>query len=191
MGVSPHDFIINCTDKDLKPLISFVHRTFQPPDTLYFISFLKHHYHNNDSLESAFLEDDVFRSIEHSLSTFKSNFFSLDTYLPRTKKHISSPATGSTCKRINMFLRWMVRKDDRGVDFGLWNKIPQFALMIPFDVHVERISRSLNLLSRKNKDWKSVVELTSALRAFDKLDPVKYDFALFGMGVMEKKNGNL
>ncbi len=186
MGESPHEFILNFSEKDLKRLESFKHRTFQYADTLCFIDFFKNHYKNNVSLETAFLPDGHFKDIESSLNYFKNYFFSNANHLERTKKHVSSPERNSTCKRINMFLRWMVRKDTKGVDFGIWNRIPQGSLMIPYDVHVDRVARHFGLVSRKQKDWKTVLELTKNLRLLDSNDPVKYDFALFGMGVLNK-----
>lgn len=186
MDESPYQFLMQHQEKDLKKMIGFVHRTFQDVDLIYFIDFLKRHYANYDSLESAFLigNRDGFK-VSESLSHFKKYFFDSPHSLKRTQKHVSSPASGSTCKRLNMFLRWMVRKDDNGVDFGLWKNIPMSALKIPLDVHVENYARQLGLLHRKQRDWKAVEELTENLKAFDPLDPVKYDFALFGMGVMK------
>lgn len=121
--------------------------------------------------------------IENALNSFRMYFFSLPDYPARTKKHISSPSQKSTCKRLNMFLRWMVRKDDRGVDFGLWSSIKSSDLVCPTDLHVERVARKLKLISRKQVDWQTATELTENLRQFDPLDPVKYDFALFGLGI--------
>lgn len=187
MDNAPHDFILHHQEKDLIRLADFKHRTFQSMDTLYFIHFLKHHYFHHSSLEDAFLRPGVtFESVKTSLDDFQSYFFSLDEAPHRTRKHISAPASGSTCKRLNMFLRWMVRQDINGVDFGLWHRIPQHALMIPLDIHVERIARNLGILHRKQIDWMAVEEITSILRKLDKADPVKYDFALFGMGVNNK-----
>lgn len=183
MDDAPHDFILNHTEKDRARFSEFKHRTFNYTDTLYFLEFLQNHYKNNKSLEDAFLQDDQFVSVESSLNHFRDYFFDHPYAPQRTRKHIACPARKSTCKRLNMFLRWMVRNDDSGVDFGLWDRIPASSLMIPLDVHVERLSRRFKLLKRKQRDWRSVVELTEALRTFDPSDPVKYDFALFGMGV--------
>jgi len=158
----------------------FKHRTFQYTDTLYFLEFLNWFYNENDSLEQAFLNGD---DAESRLINFNKLFFSLENAPRRTQKHIASPAKKSTCKRLNMFLRWMVRNDNSNVDFGLWKKIPTSSLMIPLDVHVDRVARKLGLLKRKQRDWKSVVELTNNLKKFDANDPVKYDFALFGLGI--------
>ncbi|MDF1695468.1 MAG: TIGR02757 family protein [Saprospiraceae bacterium] len=186
MDNAPYDFILNHTESDRQKFESFKHRTFNFTDTLYFLEFLQNHYSNFSSLEDAFLEKGAFTSVESSLIHFRNYFFDHPFAPDRTRKHIASPARKSTCKRLNMFLRWMVRKDDNGVDFGIWNKIPQSALMMPLDVHVERHGRNLGLLSRKQRDWQAVKELTNNLRKFDANDPVKYDFALFGMGVDSK-----
>ena len=179
MENQPYDFILNHSQKDLKPFETFVHRTFNATDLLYFISFLKHHYTKNDSLENLFLN----QNIVLGLSNFKESFFSLKDFPARTKKHVSSPENKSTCKRLNMYLRWMVRKDKNGVDFGIWGKIKPAQLHIPLDVHVENYARKLNLIERKQRDWLTVCELTSNLKLIDKNDPVRFDFALFGMGI--------
>jgi uncharacterized protein (TIGR02757 family) len=186
MDGAPYDFIINHQETDLKKLLQFKHRTFNDIDTLYFISFFRHHYSNHESLESAFIPDDGNYSPFRGLSGFRNYFFSLPDYPNRTKKHISSPSQKSTCKRLNMFLRWMVRKDDCGVDFGIWNQIKPSELIVPCDLHVDRVARKLNLITRKQTDWQTAVELTERLREFDPADPVKYDFALFGLGIFEK-----
>jgi uncharacterized protein (TIGR02757 family) len=193
MDGAPYDFIMNHQEIDLKKLLHFKHRTFNDIDTLYFISFFRHHYHNNDSLETAFLpqlngECDHGQQVsaEVSLNHFRRYFFSLPDYPHRTKKHVSSPERKSTCKRLNMFLRWMVRKDDNGVEFGIWNHIKPSDLICPCDLHVDRVARKLKLITRKQTDWQTAVELTEHLRSFDPLDPVKYDFALFGLGIEER-----
>ena len=189
MDNSPHDFIINHLEKDRNRFQNFKHRTFQPDDMLYFLEFLQWYYRQNDSLENAFLIDQKPTEFDmaKALAGFHNIFFSLENAPARTRKHIPTPLRKSTCKRLNMFLRWMVRKDDFGVDFGIWNNIPVSELMIPIDVHVERVARRLGLLTRKQRDWNSVIELTGNLRRYDPKDPVKYDFALFGIGVMEGK----
>ena len=188
MDMAPHKFCLNYESSDLKKLLGFKHRTFTDTDLLYFIEFLRFHYSRHDSLEDAFLkginENDA--STEKGLIGFRKYFFSLEDLPSRTKKHISSPATNSTCKRLNMFLRWMVRNDDRGVDFGIWKKISPSRLICSIDVHVARVAKRFNLLQRKPIDWPAALELTRYLRSLDKEDPVKYDFALFGLGVMEK-----
>lgn len=180
---APFEFCLSHTDNDLKQLLSFKHRTFTTTDLLYFISFFKYHYTNHKSLESAFVQHGD--NIEKMLSGFHHYFFSLQDVPDRTKKHIASPEKNSTCKRLNMYLRWMVRQDKRGVDFGIWKKISPAQLICPIDVHVARVARHLGLLHRKQTDWQAAMELTTYLRTLDPHDPVKYDFALFGMGVME------
>lgn len=206
MDGSPYDFIRNHQETDLKKLLHFKHRTFNDTDTLYFIAFFRYHYERHKSLEDAFIpkppnplkgqqKADDFDwqtppsgdwGAEVCLNHFRSYFFSLPDFPHRTKKHVSSPSQKSTCKRLNMFLRWMVRKDNCGVDFGIWNQIKPAELMMPCDLHVDRVARKLNLITRKQTDWQTAVELTERLREFDPLDPVKYDFALFGLGIEEK-----
>lgn len=189
MDYSPYDFCINHQDKDLKNLTGFCHRTFNDTDLLYFISFLKFHYSKNSSLEAAFFNKQTLaktNKIEIALNYFYSYFFSLEHVPQRTRKHIATPGKNSSCKRLNMFLRWMVRNDGKGVDFGIWKKILPSELICPVDVHVARVAGKLNLLKRKQVDWQAAVDLTNELKKFDKRDPVKYDFALFGLGVLEK-----
>ncbi|WP_044210744.1 TIGR02757 family protein [Flammeovirga sp. OC4] len=185
MDNAPHDFIINHTESDLKPFLNFKHRTFNDVDTLYFLSFFQKHYQKYNSLEDAFLigysEKD--ENVGNSLIAFHNYFFEDEDAPQRTRKHIATPARKSACKRINMFLRWMVRKDNQGVDFGIWNTIQPSQLICPLDVHVERVSRKLKLLTRKQSDWNAAVELTENLKKIDQNDPVKYDFALFGLGL--------
>lgn len=185
MDNSPYDFICNHQETDLKRFLAFKHRTFNATDTLYFIQFFKHHYQNHQSLETAFFTAEG-QTMEHMLNHFRSNFFAFTPDYPaRTKKHIAAPSQKSACKRINMFLRWMVRADSQGVDFGLWKNIKPSQLVCPIDVHVERVARKLGLIARKKVDWLTAIELTEQLKTFDALDPVKYDFALFGLGVEE------
>jgi len=188
MDNSPHDFMVNHTDGDLKAFLGFKHRTFNEVDALYFIHFLSWFYRHQDSLEKAFLigQTGAIDSMESILTQFQRHFFSLEDAPGRTKKHISSPATRSACKRINMYLRWMVRQDEQGVDFGIWKQISPAQLICPCDLHVDRVGRKLGLITRKQTDWGTAVEPTQVLRSFDPLDPVKYDFALFGLGVEEK-----
>jgi len=187
MDNAPYDFILNADHKELKGLEGFKHRTFREDDLYYFMEFLRHHYSKYDSLETAFTKNfnrnDA--TTENGLTGFKDYFFSHE-HLRRTEKHISSPQQNSTCKRLNMFLRWMVRKDDKGVDFGIWNTISPSQLVCPVDVHVARVAKRFELLKRKQVDWEAALELTSHLRELDPKDPVKYDFALFGLGIMEK-----
>ncbi len=188
MGGSPYDFILHHKEEDLRPFEDFKHRTFNGTDALYFLHFLKKHYSENASLESAFTKhrNSEENQMEEMLTGFHHYFFDEDFAPARTKKHIATPERKSTCKRLNMFMRWMVRKDDSGVDFGLWEDIPSSALKIPLDVHVERIARHYNLLTRKQRDWAAVIELTERLAKYDPEDPVKYDYALFGEGVLSK-----
>lgn len=187
MEGAPHQFITQHEDKDLKRFTGFKHRTFNYTDTLYFIEFFKQHYSTNESLETAFTKSFSKKepTTEKALIHFHNYFFSLEDAPSRTRKHISTPARNSACKRINMFLRWMVRNDKSGVDFGLWKTIKSSQLLCPLDVHVERNARFLGLLQRPKTDWQAVLELTETLREFDANDPVKYDFALFGMGANE------
>ncbi|MDQ6761707.1 MAG: TIGR02757 family protein [Bacteroidota bacterium] len=189
MDNAPYDFCINHQDDDLKKLIGFCHRTFNDTDLLYFISFFKFHYSKNKSLETAFLNKQTLsqtNKIEAALNYFYAYFFSLEDVPQRTKKHVATPGRNSSCKRLNMYLRWMVRNDTNGVDFGIWKKISPADLICPVDLHVARVAKKLNLLQRKQVDWQAAMELTEVLRTFDKDDPVKYDFALFGLGVLEK-----
>jgi uncharacterized protein (TIGR02757 family) len=190
MDNAPHDFIVNHIETDRKRFLDFKHRTFQPTDTLYFLEYLQHFYKENDSLEFAFskhITSDT-PSVQEALIGFHNEFFSLPVAPARTKKHIATPTSKSTCKRLCMFLRWMVRQDEQGVDFGLWKTIKPAQLLMPLDVHVDRQARRLGLLERPKTDWQAVLELTENLRQFDANDPVKYDFALFGLGILEKEN---
>lgn len=201
MDNAPHDFIVNHKEKDLKRLVGFCHRTFNDTDLLYFISFLQHHYKNYDSLEEAFTsqvtpisrrrgwippEAEDGGGVEQALNYFYTYFFSLEDVPQRTRKHIAAPMKNSACKRLNMFLRWMVRDDGKGVDFGLWKKIKPSELIIPLDLHVARVAKHFKLIDRPNSDWQSAVDLTTNLRRFDANDPAKYDFALFALGVIER-----
>ncbi len=190
MDNAPFEYCTQHQAKDLKKLIGFAHRTFNDRDLLYCIAFFKHHYANQKSLETAFFMDQhsgkKVKTVAAGLVNFKNYFFSLEDAPYRTKKHIASPENGSTCKRLNMFLRWMVRKDQHGVDFGLWKTISPADLIIPIDVHVARVSRSFGLISRPQIDWLTALELTEYCRTLDARDPVKYDFALFSLGVTEK-----
>ncbi|MFN3759614.1 MAG: TIGR02757 family protein [Algoriphagus aquaeductus] len=188
MDNAPHDFLLHHQEEDLKSLLNFKHRTFNEVDTLYFIHFLSWYYRQFDSLEDAFLigQTGMRDSMESILTRFHEYFFSLPDAPSRTKKHIATPARKAACKRINMYLRWMVRDDAKGVDFGLWKKIHPYQLICPCDLHVDRVARKLGLITRKQTDWQTALELTDRLREFDPEDPVKYDFALFGLGVEEK-----
>lgn len=186
MDGDPYAFIMGHKDIALKQLLGFKHRTFNDTDLLYFVAFFRYHYSKFDSLEDAFLigqEDRLDVDIALALNNFKEYFFSLPDYPWRTRKHISSPQQKSTCKRINMFLRWMVRNDKQGVDFGIWKRLSPRNLICPCDVHVERVARKFGLITLPKVDWRTAMELTENLRFLDPEDPVKYDFALFGLGV--------
>jgi uncharacterized protein (TIGR02757 family) len=185
MDNAPHQFVVYHSDKDLKRFAGYVHRTFNETDLLYFIYFLRQHYRQHESLEDAFVNVQT-NTIEQSLIHFHNYFFDSEYAPQRTRKHISTPQRHSACKRINMFLRWMVRSPAKGVDFGLWKKIKPSQLICPLDVHVQRVALELKLLHRKQSDWKAAVELTEALKKLDPEDPVKYDYALFSIGVIEK-----
>ena len=182
---SPFDFIMNSGEQDLEKIEGFVHRTFNSADLIYFIKALKHIYLNKRGLENIFNEYSTTDSLQPAIHELKKIFFELP-HSRRTERHISDPFKGSAAKKINMFLRWMVRRDNKGVDFGIWDKIDPSMLFIPLDLHSGNTARRLGLLIRKANDWKAVEELTSVLREFDPADPVKYDFALFGLGVNEK-----
>jgi uncharacterized protein (TIGR02757 family) len=187
MDDSPYDFILHHQESDLMPFTNFRHRTFNGTDALYFIDFLTRTYRKGEGLEKIFSEkikdaDNVGPALIH----FKKVFVAHENFPGRTGKHISSPENKSACKRLNMFLRWMVRKDKRGVDFGIWDSINSAQLVCPCDVHVERVARNMGLIQRKQMDWQTAIELTNSLRKFDPADPVKYDFALFGLGLSQK-----
>ena len=188
MDNAPYDFMLHHQEQDLKPFLKFKHRTFNDVDTLYFLEFFSWYYRHHESLEDAFAigwTDDV-EVMEKLLINFHQFFFQLPEAPQRTRKHVATPARKAACKRINMFLRWMVRKDERGVDFGIWTKIKPSQLICPCDLHVDRVGRKLGLIERKQTDWLTAVQLTEKLREFDCEDPVKYDFALFGLGIEEK-----
>jgi uncharacterized protein (TIGR02757 family) len=182
MENEPHNFIVNHSRGDLKPFESFRHRTFNGVDARYFIQALATLYRRHKSLEEIFTSD-AEPTTEQGIIRFNRQFFSLSDHPHRTKKHLSSPEKKSTCKRINMYLRWMVRDDKRGVDFGIWKTIKPSQLVCPCDVHVDRVGRKLGLIKRKQTDWQTAIELTNNLKKFDPADPVRYDFALFGLGI--------
>ncbi|MCU0377115.1 MAG: TIGR02757 family protein [Bacteroidales bacterium] len=184
MGVSPYDFVVNHRDNDLKGINGCIHRTFNAEDFIYFIEALKYIYLEKGGMEAIFSQHCTDSSLQPAIHEFRSIFFELP-HNARTERHVSDPFKGSAAKKINMFLRWMVRRDDRGVDFGIWRSIPPSVLSCPLDVHSGNVARRLGLLTRKQNDAKAVAELDTALRKFDKDDPVKYDFALFGLGVFE------
>ena len=185
MDNTPFDFVLNHSEKELKSVNNFVHRTFNSIDFQYFIKSLQNIYRNYRGLESVLKPTNNDLNYQNSIANFKTIFFELP-HPVRTEKHISNPLKNSAAKRIHMFLRWMVRNDSKGVDFGLWKTHSPALLSCPLDVHSGNVARKLGLLRRKQNDWKAVFELDSKLREFDKNDPVKYDFALFGLGVFEK-----
>jgi uncharacterized protein (TIGR02757 family) len=185
MDNDPHQFILHHRERDLKPFLEFRHRTFNPTDTLYFIEVLRWFYQRHASLEDAFVTQKGEETTEQGLNRFREIFFHLESAPHRTRKHIPSPEKKSTCKRLNMYLRWMVRHDNNGVDFGIWKKINTSQLVCPCDLHVERVARKLRFIKRKQTDWQTALELTAQLRKLDPVDPVKYDFALFGLGIEE------
>jgi uncharacterized protein (TIGR02757 family) len=182
---SPYDFVINHTKKETDHLHDFVHRTFKATDLVYFLKSLQHLYKNHNGLEGVFTEFQEMNTLQPTISKFKNLFFELP-FEPRTTKHVSDPLKGSAAKRINMFLRWMVRDASTDVDFGIWKNISSAKLSCPLDVHSGNVARKLKLLTRKQNDAKALVELDKNLRKLDPMDPVKYDFALFGLGVFEK-----
>ena len=186
MGCSPYDFIMSATDKDIERFESFVHRTFNGNDCMFFLRMLQHIYKFHNGLEQTFTagylqNNRVKDAIEHT----RKVFFDLP-HEKRTEKHFADPSRGATAKRLNMFLRWMVRKDSRGIDFGIWKAIDLKDLKLPLDLHTGNVSRKLGLLERKQNDWKAVEEVTGNLAILDPCDPIKYDFALFGLGIFEK-----
>lgn len=184
MDNSPYDFVVNHQETDLKTLLGFKHRTFNDTDLLYCIDFMKRHFSVYTSLEDAFFHSES-NNIEAALNYFQSYFFSAPDAPYRTRKHIPSPKQKSACKRLNMYLRWMVRSDNKGVDFGLWKKASTKELICPLDLHVERTALKLNLMQRDKADWRAAIELTENLRILDMNDPAKYDFALFGISIEE------
>lgn len=193
MGNRPYEFLLDHRPRDLRALEGFAHRTFNTTDLLYFIHFLQQHYRRNDSLETAFLfstqngEPEITgEPVEVYLNNFHRNFFRDPDAPLRTRKHVAAPFRNSACKRLNMYLRWMVRHDNQGVDFGIWKQIRMAQLICPLDLHVARVAKRFGLLDRPVADWLSAVQLTQRLRSFDASDPVKYDFALFALGVVER-----
>ncbi len=183
----PHAFVLHASAKDLKPFEKFVHRTFNGGDCVFFLRSLQTIYRKHDSLENVFEKgiEKNDKDVKNSIIHFREEFFKTD-HLKRSEKHVSDPARKSSAKRLCMYLRWMVRKDHAGVDFGVWKKISPSLLCLPLDVHTGNVSRALGILKRKQNDWQAVEEVTAQLRKFDAKDPVKYDLALFGLGVFEK-----
>ncbi|UTW61095.1 TIGR02757 family protein [bacterium SCSIO 12741] len=181
MDRTPYDFVLHAEDRDLLQFEKFVHRTFQGEDAVTFVRALQHIYQNHGGLESVFsARQGAYEAINHFREVFLG-----PPHPKRSEKHLSSPAKGSSSKRLNMYLRWMVRNDKRGVDFGIWPSFDTAELMLPLDVHTGNVGRKLGLLQRKANDWKAVAEITDNLRKLDAKDPVKYDFALFGLGAFE------
>ena len=183
MDHSPHEFILNANNKEIEQSLNFCHRTFQGVDLQTFIYALRNIYQNHNGLEACFYTEK--EDMSASISSFKQTFFSIN-HLSRTQKHVSDPLKGSASKRLIMFLRWMVRSNNEGVDFGIWKTLNPSQLSCPLDVHTANVARKLGLITRKANDWKTVKELDIHLRSFCKEDPSKYDFALFGLGVYEK-----
>lgn len=199
MDMRPHEFILNHGEEDLRGLLTFKHRTFNATDLLYFVEVLKQHYIRYDSLETAFLsgmskgDEDTTGALNGFYGYFFNGVWSTgvadlgELEIPqRTRKHIAAPFRLSTCKRLNMYLRWMVRPADGGVDFGVWTSMSPAQLVIPIDLHVARVAHRFGLLQRDKIDWQAALELTAWLRRLDPSDPVKYDYALFALGVIEK-----
>jgi len=185
MGNSPYDFVMNHKEHHLDNLDGFVHRTFNSADLTYFIKALKHIYTNHNGLETIFKVNATKNSLQPAIHELKKIFFEIP-HLQRTTKHISDPLKGSAAKRLNMWLRWLIRADNCGVDFGIWKNLSPSLLSCPLDVHSGNVARKLGLLTRKQNDAKALVELDTSLRKMDTHDPAKYDFALFGLGVFEK-----
>lgn len=188
MDGSPYDFIKNHNEKDRTRFEKFVHRTFNNEDAIYFLEFFQRYYTEHESLEFAFsdglMNDD--KNITNALIHFRNVFIKYANPSRRTLKHVSTPENNSRCKRLLMFLRWMVRNDEQGVDFGIWKRITPAQLLLPLDVHVGKVARQLGMLKREQSDWKAVLELSQFCADLDPLDPVKYDFALFGLGLSQK-----
>jgi uncharacterized protein (TIGR02757 family) len=184
MDDDPHSFIMGASEFDLLPFRKFVHRTFNGEDCIFFLQSLKNIFTKIESMEVLFMPANNI-GMSEAIGHFREEFL-LTPHQKRSEKHISDPLSGSSAKRINMFLRWMIRNDSHGVDFGLWKRIAPSELMCPLDVHSGNVARKLGLLTRKSNDWKAAEELTLNLRRFDPSDPVKYDFALFGLGIYER-----
>jgi uncharacterized protein (TIGR02757 family) len=187
MDNAPYDFVKNHKDTDLKPFVHFVHRTFNATDLLYFMELLQFHYHAHDTLEVAFVTGRRYEgeNVEQALIYFHNYFFSIE-HPERTRKHVATPTRNSACKRLNMYLRWMVRKDKSGVDFGIWKKIAPAQLICPLDVHVARVAERLGMIDNIKSDWNNAVKLTARLKQMKPEDPAVYDYALFGLGAEER-----
>lgn len=191
MDEAPHEFMLRHEDTDLKKMLSFAHRTFNATDLFYCMAFFKFHYSQYHSLEDAFVPPQKYTELntEQALVHFHNYFFSLEDFPERTKKHIATPARKSACKRLNMYLRWMVRKDKMGVDFGLWQKISPAQLICPLDVHVANVAHRFGLLPNTNSNWQNAIALTEQLKTLNEKDPAVYDYALFGLGAEERFGG--
>lgn len=185
MGNSPYDFVMSHTENDLNKVDGFVHRTFNSEDFKTFIRGLKHIYSNHGGMEQVFSINQLDNYLHNSINQFKKKFFEIE-HKHRTQKHVADPYSNSAAKRIHLFLRWMIRKDNRGVDLGIWNSITPAVLSCPLDVHSGNVARDLGIINRKQNDGKALFELDEMLRKFDPIDPVKYDYALFGIGAFEK-----
>ncbi len=185
MGEAPYDFVMSHTETDLERLENFVHRTFNGQDFIGFVKSLQHIYTYHGGLETLFAKHQEKDSMQNAITEFKKIFFEIN-HLARTEKHVSDPSKNSSSKRINMYLRWMCRQDNKGVDLGIWKSISPSKLSCPLDVHSGNVARKLELLTRKQNDGKALFELDTNLRKLDPNDPVKYDFALFGLGIFEK-----
>lgn len=191
MDEAPHQFMLQHEESDLIKMMHFAHRTFNATDLLYFIQFFKFHYSKHNSLEDAFVPEKKYQAenVEQALIHFHNYFFSIEDFPARTKKHIATPARKSACKRLNMYLRWMVRKDKMGVDFGLWKKINAAQLICPLDVHVANVAHRFGLLPNTNSNWQNALLLTEQLKGLNEKDPALYDYALFGLGAEERLGG--
>lgn len=185
MGNAPYVFVMEATEEDLQLLQGFVYRTFQGPDGYAIVKGLRRIYREMGGLEAVMTLQPEHDSTWHAICNLRAAMLGHPGFTARTQKHLANPAKGSSAKRLNMFLRWMVRKDKRGVDFGIWNNMRPDQLICPLDVHTGNVSRKVGLLKRKQNDWKAAMELTAALRDMDPEDPVKYDFSLFGLGIFE------
>lgn len=186
MDHAPYEFVMNYSKKDLDRFTYFKHRTFNGEDCKFFIQSIRNIYKNHGGLGELF--QNIYakeKRVDQTIVQFREKFFEIE-YPDRTQKHVSNILKGSSAKRLNMFLRWLARKDHNGVDFGIWNRISMSDLFLPLDVHTGNVARKLGLLKRKQNDWKAVLEITNMLRKFDPKDPIKYDFALFGLGAFEK-----
>ncbi len=187
MDNAPYDFVTQHNETDLRSFLQFVHRTFKATDLLYFISFLRRHYAVSNTLEDAFVPGARYTEVNTGAALIHyHNYFFAEEHPERTRKHVATPVRNSACKRLNMYLRWMVRKDRQGVDFGIWKKIKPHQLICPLDVHVARVAYRLNLIPTEKADWKNAVALTEQLKQLNPADPAVYDYALFGLGAEER-----